>query len=525
MLAVSTTSESRVFSLKERSDSTLKIQKLDVPISLTQQGARILQFSPDSKWLLAVASSGRIQVFRTREPAAPRDQISFLTEPANLRRLRRKVPEPNHLHGTLGSYHRSIARVAFSADSRIIVVADLCGFLDSWVLSGFEDLAQQDPALSSDSSSNDSSSDESEHESEHGESRRPLTLGQRWLRNPAALLLPSLPSAPLLLSFRPSLPSSKVLTNGVTPPHPTRHNLHPYIESIPDGEDRLFVLTVQHQVYEFRVLAGKISDWSRRNPTSAFPKDFRQNRDRGMGCVWDVSVSAGSERIWLYGSGWIFMFDLSQDFPKDAGSEILEVNDVESGEDEQKAHFRKRRREKSAKAKHFQEAKLTDTGAGDRVRHDELNLGLGSKMRKFAGSQGNNAISISLDREQSPYTDENGDDDLKMKALLQRRRAMSPDDGDGMNGDLEENGENGVIESKQKSRPPWWCTYKYRPILGIVPIGSSDEDILEHPDGAQINGSAPQRVEVALIERPMFEVDLPPRYHGDQEWREMKDRT
>jgi U3 small nucleolar RNA-associated protein 4 len=54
--------------------------------------------------------------------------------------------------------------------------------------------------------------------------------------------------------------------------------------------------------------------------------------------------------------------------------------------------------------------------------------------------------------------------------------------------------------------PRWWHTYKYRPIMGCVVIGEASND----------NGGS--GLEVALVERPIWEADLPPRYYGDQEW-------
>jgi U3 small nucleolar RNA-associated protein 4 len=65
------------------------------------------------------------------------------------------------------------------------------------------------------------------------------------------------------------------------------------------------------------------------------------------------------------------------------------------------------------------------------------------------------------------------------------------------NGDLQlaQRGESVIDTSRY-----WWHTYKYRPIMGVVPI----------------DGDA--GLEVVLVERPMWEMELPPRYFGDQDW-------
>jgi U3 small nucleolar RNA-associated protein 4 len=64
---------------------------------------------------------------------------------------------------------------------------------------------------------------------------------------------------------------------------------------------------------ELEVLKGSLSPWSRRNPTAQVPKDFRKIRDHVRGCTWDEIGS--KERIWIYSVGWLWIFDLSRDFP------------------------------------------------------------------------------------------------------------------------------------------------------------------------------------------------------------------
>lgn len=507
--------ENRVFFFKPKLDSTLRVQKLDIPSSLVQGGAKMLRFSPDQMWLLIVRSDNKIQLFRIKRPPTPIERPEFISIPINLRRLNRQAPEPNYLHGTLGPYTRSVSRVAFSADSRIIVVSDLSGFLDSWVLSGLEDPAQDDLVAPSDNGPSDSASESSEVDEEH----RLLIFGQHWLRNPTASQIPKLPSAPIILSFRPSSPSSnKALTNGITPPHPTRHNPHPHSHELPSGEDRLFILTVEHRIYEFNIVAGKLSDWSRRNPTSTLPDTFRRIKDRAMGCVWDTSALERKNRLWLYGSNWLWMFDLSRDFPR------VEAPDAKAGDEEVEdipADSKKRRREgRRVKEKHFEERRRGDTGAGDRIDPNELTVGLGSKIRKRTGPGGGDVHSIHLERERSPSTNASGSDDeygTAPAALVRSRRRLSPDLDDGADSESKVDGESSAAKARWR---PWWYTYKYRPILGLVPIGGAPQNTDE-----RVNGDDARTLEVVLVERPMFEVNLPPRYYGDQEWSEMKDKV
>jgi U3 small nucleolar RNA-associated protein 4 len=61
--------------------------------------------------------------------------------------------------------------------------------------------------------------------------------------------------------------------------------------------------------------------------------------------------------------------------------------------------------------------------------------------------------------------------------------------------------ESGEVMEQQKRSDPWWHTFKYRPILGMLPIGPS----------------AGQALEVVLVERPSWDLDLPARFVGQHE--------
>ena len=92
-------------------------------------------------------------------------------------------------------------------------------------------------------------------------------------------------------------------------------------------------------------------------------------------------------------------------------------------------------------------------------------------------------------------SDEKIDEDGMDSALERLRRR---DDADLTNGG-EQLAERSDSQNETSLR--WWHTYKYRPILGIVPMGDGEAGL-----------------EVALVEIPMWEMYLPPRYYGDQDW-------
>ncbi|KAL8984768.1 MAG: hypothetical protein Q9177_004613 [Variospora cf. flavescens] len=556
LLAVSTLSDIKMFRLRERLDTTMSLRKIDLPDELAKVGAKAIQVSPDGKWMSLTTNNNKIQLHRISKLESPKDIPRVLPQPINLRRLPRKPALSNYLHGSLGAYDRSIIRTAFSANSRILVVGDLAGHLDTWVLEGNEDLSQDPPVTSLDnrhrssSASSLSSSSSSSSSASDSEAHPTLIYAQHWRRNPTAHLIPKLPSAPLIMSFRPANPftPSDALTNGTTV-HPTRHTPHPHSHDLPHDEARLFILTAEHQVYEFDVLAGKMTDWSRRNPTSTLPPDFRALRDRAMGCVWDIAAPSSSsasspppvlsstgsstagrcqERIWLYGSAWLWMFDLSQDFPERADEDASEGDEEQLASNSNKKRKRGNRQAQSlariddipSKKKEKQKRrKIQESGAGGTIPAYEVNAGIGRSMRKTVGPAGDEARIFALGQggSDSTSTDEEEDEDVDednepSSALIKLRRGKQATT-TGL-ADEKQKAEDGVEmmakgegeQEKEKERRPYWGTYKYRPILGIVPIGEG--------------GSS---VEVALVERPMFEVDLPGRYFGDQEWEERKD--
>ena len=529
MLAVSTTAQVKLFRLSLKL-GTYKTQKPEAPSELIRVGAKLIQFSPDRRWLAVVRANDSIQLYRINDIQNPKKAPQIRTNPVNLKRLDRDFTiKKSHLE-SLGDYNRRIIRLAFSADSRILVVADISGYLDSWVLEGHEDLFQQEETETSGIKASNLSSDEDSDDGSDEENHPVVVFGQHWIRNPSASLIIRLPAAPLILTFRPSYPRSKApLSNGNVGVHPTRHTPHPHSHDLPKGEDRLFVLTAENQMYEFNILSGKISDWSRRNPSSALPREFRDLRDRAMGAVWDVRKQ--SERIWLYGVNWLWMFDLSRDLPaldeKPTGPPTL------NGDSRNKPSKRKREKShddiSSARPRH-------DTGAGSKVKDSEIGLGLNiaRKVRKIKGPEAADGQILSFNQEQSPASDEEADYSLTTASTLvnfRRGGSRRQDEEDehedeesdhenlpnsnALNGDAPANNETQVTKRSTKARPSHWHTFKYRPILGIVPLGDETDEETEDRAGDEGNTRG---IEVALVERPLWDLDLPPQYYGNQEW-------
>lgn len=512
-------SDIRIFSLRPKS-GMLKVQKLEKVqtfADLSKRQAKMIQYSPDTKWLATVGFDDSVQLYRRSEMDNDKSSPIFLQRIIELKRLRRDNSTIKAKDASLGSYNRSINRLAFSADSRILAVSDISGFLDTWVIEGNEDLIQGNHEELDHTNAADKSESSDEEDSEEEDGHRTI-FGEHWIRNPAASLLTKLPAAPLILAFRPSTTqATRNVTNNIGV-HPTRHNPHPHSHDLPNGEDRLFIVTAENQIYEFNVLSGKISDWSRRNPTSSLPQEFRDLRDRAKGAVWDVRGQ--NERIWLYGVSWLWMFDLSRDLV----TMDDKPKDVELTSGIGKEVSRKRKREDKDEDGTARRPRI-DTGAGSKIPKSELGIGIDRKMRRINGADAAAGQWINLEAEQDLLSEEGGyvlanESD---QALLNLRRGNMDTDGHISNGhidkstdlDISENDGARIARTRDGERPAYWHTYKYRPILGMVPLGGETDD--EAEAGEEDDDSA-SGLEVALVERPLFDVDLPPRYFGNQEW-------
>ncbi|KAI9745071.1 MAG: U3 small nucleolar RNA-associated protein [Claussenomyces sp. TS43310] len=513
LLAVSTAAEVKMFSLKSRTTEeggALKVTKVQLPQFLSTKGAKLLQFSPNGKWLVAVRKDNSVLAVRVVSDA--KKSITVLPVLSKLKRIDRKT-EKRVLLGGLGAYDRSVARIAFSSDSRILAVTDLAGYIDTWVLQGQEDQGLNNVTAAQEEADEDASSASSSDASDSdGEEETGVIRGQHWMRNPSASLLPRLPTTAVVLAFRPAPASSKRATSDGISTHPTRNNPHPRSHDLPDGEDRLLVVTAGSgaaaaKILEFNVLRGSLTSWSRSNPAAHFPDEYRGLRDQAKGCVWDISESR--ERLWLYGTSWLWMFDLSRDLPVHGrsahpmngrmGDHIVSV-DVVNG-----SQAGRKRKRASGRGSEEADLRKGTSGAGNKVPDSMLGTGMPRRMERFVMDEVSEVQEIGrrhqgLERD-SDVEDGEEEEDVDMDGDLDASGAddeamvvAQDDEGEGMRGP-----------------PHWWNTYKYRPIMGIVPL----ESRVESGDGTEGSGAG---LEVVLVERPIWEADLPPRYYGDQEW-------
>ncbi|KAG8533032.1 uncharacterized protein KY384_001815 [Bacidia gigantensis] len=499
LLAVSTTAELKLFALRFKNGG-LRVRRLPTSETVRSRGARDLVFSPDGRWLGLITPDSVVNILRVIDKSDETAQKAA--------------------YGTLGRYDRSINCIAFSSDSKVVIAGDLSGYLDSWVLEGHEDLTQENltnGVSQNDASSTDSDSDtSSDTDTSDDEKKHPqVVFGQHWIRNPAAKSLPKLSAAPLVLSFRPSFEDrAPVLTNGTSTLHPTRHNPHPHSHDLPDGEDRLLVVTADNAVREFHVLTGKLTDWSRRNPSECLPEDYLQLRDRAKGVIWDIQ--GGKERIWLFGVSWLFMLDLSRNIPSNGIVPINLVHGPEVPDGSQNGARKRQKIAEGASSRRRERRLRLGTGAGSKIPDHMLKLGVGRQIRSIESNGDTDPKLITLnDNEGSASDGEGASEPSRDQNLLRLRRGEEAEEPAEDYHDTGDESWSADTDYERSERPdkqevyrkrkrqgkslPYWHTHKYRPILGIVPIG-------EGPS-----------LEVALVERPDWEIDMPAKYQGNQE--------
>ncbi|KAB5578553.1 WD40-repeat-containing domain protein [Coniochaeta sp. 2T2.1] len=437
LLVVSTGSAIKAFHLRLPSsglDPELKITKVEVPS--TGHGATKVLISPDSSWVCWVQEGSKIMIANV----AASDDSFTISQPSKLRRLRRDISK-YALLGGLGAYNRHVGHLAFAPDSKMLAVADLAGYVDTWVLRGLADGASNGVDDDASSSSSDSDSDE-----------EAAPTSTRWIRNPKASLMPKLPAVPVCLSFATS-----------------------NIEDAAADDYTLLAITTTWQILTFNPSRGALTAWSKRNPHARIPEQFRKTKDVVKGTLWQGS------RVWMYGVSFVFMLDLSEDLTPEKATSLLKHSD----------------------------------GKGVKRKRDGTQSGAGDRMDKH--SLAPQTVRVLVDAEKNEWMDiDNTEGDERSRAVSSGPEDDDDEDEDTDGGELlhmrDEQGANGngVLE-KRDMKTKYWHTYKYRPILGIVPL-HGQENVEEHIDGAL------PPLEVALIERPLWDVDLPPRYFADGEW-------
>lgn len=377
---------------------------------------------------------------RSKSPGALKQALHNAIQTSKSAKKKRRVDD-----GSLDNYEQTINRVAFSSGSDILAVADLSGWLDTFVF-----------------------------------------IEGKWAYNTKGATLPKLSSASVVLEFRPAAPSS-----AASPNLTITENGFEGVER-PAEEDRLLAITGKdHHIFEFHVLQGRLSDWSRRNPPAEkLPHDFRIQKDRATGVVWEVS--AEKERMWVWASSWVWMFDLRQDLPVLEGTEVHA--EVAGG---------KRKRDMVVKAP-VSKAPVSkapigfagkgESGAGDRILPGQ-SRGLLAMPRK-AGKPSTSA------------SDEDDDDDEDMLGLVSGKNNRTEDEDDEDNVETKEkrNWKQTGYDARNK---PYWRTNRYRNLMAFLPVGGKEISVEKKAGRGKMD-----TVEMVVVERPSWDIEMPPRFYA-----------
>ncbi|KAI0506921.1 WD40-repeat-containing domain protein [Xylaria bambusicola] len=467
LLVVSTTSDIKAFHLQPRHGTRwdeLKISKIEFGERVSALGATKTLISPDSKWLCLVQTGGTVSLLRIRQSSNSSEMTIIHPRAVRLQRIRRQAPKQSTMGG-LGGYDRTITQAAFSPDSQMLAVADLAGYIDTWILvdstNKLQNRARDADKIDEDITSDDDSSDSDDDQDTGME-------GVRWRQNPNASLIPRLHAAPTVLSFSDHIPSKPITT-----------------ENDETDDYILLAITSKPQIVLLHPTLGCITSWSRRNPISRFPSEFRDIRDLVKGALWK------GDRVWLYGNTYLFMIDTAQDFNESA-------SDGPSTGSELVAQGRKRKRG-------------PDSGAGNKMKNGAV-----GPTKVLRHVQGGETEELSTD---GPVLDPM-DEDAESQDTRDDESDESDDENQSELALLRGTQGKPALESQSSSGPAFWYTFKYRPILGIVPLGDRAEEA-RNGTSMQVTlaSTKPKALEVALVERPLFDVDLPERYSGEGEFQ------
>ena len=541
-IVAATISSVKMFQLRKTHVSgkpCLRTRQIELPPSFARLGARRVGFSPDGKWLYCVRKDNAIALAKVMRSENAKERPSIHEKTIKLYRQSRNRPS-----SALGSYDQNINQITFSSDSRALAIGDLSGATDVWILEGHEDMTFIDESASDEPSSEASSSSSTSSDDED-DSSSPIVHGQKWIRNPSGSSLPQLDSSILALTFRPSSPSkaqTEFSTHDNLGLHPTRHNPHPVTHELPSATGTtLLAITATHNLVEFDVLASKLSDWSRRNPSRFLPHYFTRIKDRVVGTFWDCTNPARKgERLWLYGSTWIFMLDVSKDLQpqyvtktdstglfhglEDAEKigqlgryDVLEPAVNDEGRPSEKQKVLPASREPTKQQRRDRKRKR-NTGAGDDIRLHERERGVGPLVRRFRDAESEDAVMIDIDAKLENEMDVDVEDEEEDDVLALMRREGNAES-------VATNQEQPTTATSSKPRRSWshWHTFEYNSILGISVIGPSpptaDSSNLSTDGGQNIEmENQNENIEVIIVERPMHDVEQVPRFDGGQEW-------
>ncbi|KJR80872.1 U3 small nucleolar RNA-associated protein 4 [Sporothrix schenckii 1099-18] len=524
LVVAGTTNETKAFQLRKVPSGGLAISKVAVPASVASKGASGVAIATNGRWVcLSSGVDSHVTVIEALPSADASGTIAFRAKAARLARLRRSVPR-HELYSGLGRYDRRIVRLAFSPDSKLLATADLAGYIDTWILRGpdgiTDDVSGTDGAGAAgaagedgddampdvDEEDSDDSSDEDASDAEDDSNGIVANTSNKWIRNPRAKQLPKLSGAPVVLSFSADVPGAPAVAG------------EPVSSSTAARDYVLLAVTATSRLFAFNPLRARLVPWLRRLSPANLPVEYRNIRDLAKGLLWQ------GPRVWIYGTSFLFMVDTSVEPQTVTQSTTTASTDKPSSSASTDvvapAEPAKRKRKRG-----------DDSGAGSRMQRTGLDpqrvqMAVGGEWVDVAMEDAENKGTHSFDGNDDDDDDDDDEsedeeeEEQTHKLLLEQQqqqqqqahqskksprktRKQQKDGSDAAEADADKQLQK-HLRSPQPQQPRWWHTFKYRPILGVVPLSSTTT--------APAASSGYPALEVALIERPGWDIDLPLRY-------------
>ncbi|KAL1898580.1 U3 small nucleolar RNA-associated protein [Sporothrix stenoceras] len=503
LVVAATTNEVKAFQLRKEPAGGLAISKVTVPASVANKGASGVAIAPNGRW---VSLSNGVENHVTVIEATPSDddseKITVRPKASRLARLRRAIPR-HELFSGLGRYDRRITRLTFSPDSKLLATADLAGYIDTWILQGPDGITDEVSGTDEageggedgempdmDEEDSDDSSDEDASDAEDG-TNGVIASANKWIRNPRAKQLPKLSGAPVVLSFSADVPGAPAVAG------------EPVSSSTVARDYVLLAVTATSRLFAFNPLRARLVPWLRRLSPANLPVEYRNIRDVAKGVLWQ------GPRVWIYGTSFLFMVDTSVEPTLQAPAQSTDKSTTAVATTSTTEPAKRKRK------------RGDDSGAGGRMQR----TGLGPQRVQMA--VGGEWVDVAMEDAEDKGT-RSGDDDEEesdeeeeeaenQKLLLEqqahqqthnnskksprktRKQQKEEDDANNKDSSDADKQLQKHLRSPQPQQPRWWHTFKYRPILGVVPLSTT-------------SSSAYPSLEVALIERPGWDIDLPVRY-------------
>ncbi|CAK7268314.1 U3 small nucleolar RNA-associated protein [Sporothrix epigloea] len=520
LVVVATVNEVKAFQLRKGPSGEMVITKIPVPSSAATKGSSGVVISPNGRWLaLANGAENYVTVLEVvgADMKEGSQKISFRVKPLRLARLRRTVPHYAQFSG-LGRYDRRVTRLVFSPDSKLLAVGDLAGYIDTWVLRGPDGILDGVSAANGengemvDAPNDDDADDDEDSDTSFDDdalntegSSEPTARASKWVQSPRAKQMPKLSAAPVVLSFSDDIPGTAAVTGESVG---TANSLA--------SDYVLLIVTATSRMYAFNPLRARLVPWLRRLTPANLPLEFCNIRDIVKGVLWQ------GPRLWIYGASFLFMVDTSVE-PVVANSSAATSTD-KAGASTPSADPPKRKRKRG-----------DDSGAGGRMTLPGLVAQRVQMVVESAEGGGSEWVDVDMEDTKGKHSGDDDDDDddgndsesdsdegeadnhAQQKQQQQQQQTQSPRKTRKQQRQQEDEKKEADVQlqkqlqSPQPQLPRWWHTFKYRPILGVVPLAAPSTSAT-----ASSPSTGYPSLEVVLIERPTWDIDVPLRYGDDE---------